>query len=75
MGDSLILKAFVICKKEPSSCFSCKTDTLVVVLFLQNRGNKLFLTTLYQFDLVPYDTNVRSCFVNMERKQPKLIFR
>jgi hypothetical protein len=23
---------------------------------------------------VPHDTNVRSCFVNMERKQPKLIF-
>jgi hypothetical protein len=26
-GDSLILNAFVIYKTEPSSCFSCKTDT------------------------------------------------
>lgn len=38
----IMVKAFVIHKKEPSSCFSCKTDTLEVVLFLQNRGNKLF---------------------------------
>jgi len=30
---------------------------------------------VYQFDLVPHDTNVRSRFVNMERKQPTLIFR
>jgi hypothetical protein len=42
VGDILILKAFVICKTEPLSCFSCKIHILQVVpplFFLQNRGD------------------------------------
>jgi len=36
--DILLLPAYVICKTQPASCFSCKTDILWVALFLQNRG-------------------------------------
>jgi len=39
VGDILTLKAFVVCKTEPLSCFSCKIDILWVVPFLQNRSN------------------------------------
>ena len=41
MGDVLTVKAFVMCKTEPPSCVSCKSDILWVVPFLQNRGDTL----------------------------------
>jgi len=34
--DIQIVKAFVVCKTVPPSCFYCKTDILRVVLFLQS---------------------------------------
>jgi hypothetical protein len=36
VGDILLLKAFVICKTETPSCFSCEIDILWVFPFLQN---------------------------------------
>jgi hypothetical protein len=38
-GEYLSVKAVVICKTDPPSLFSCKTNILWVVPFLQNRGD------------------------------------
>jgi hypothetical protein len=45
--DTLPLKECVICKMQPPSYLSCKTDILWVVPFLQNRGNTTLVQQMY----------------------------
>jgi len=44
MEDILAVKAYVVCKTVPPSCFCCKYDILWVVRFLQNRDDMLHYT-------------------------------
>jgi hypothetical protein len=46
IGDILPFKAFVICKTELPSWFSCKIDIFWVVPFLQNGGSTQQMSSL-----------------------------
>jgi len=48
-GNTLLLKAFVTCKTEPPTCFSCQIDILWVVPILQIGAIYNFAVTIKKY--------------------------